>query len=146
MILKIFGYKNLGAQDYAVKLGVAMQLTNILRDIKEDYARGRIYLPQNEMLRFGVTENTISRGIADDCFRTFMKFQIKRTRRLYLSCEPGIKMITDKRCRFVAFVMKELYAGILDKIETNHYDVFSRRAYVGLLGKLIRTFKALRKT
>jgi phytoene synthase len=144
MILKIFGYKDYEAENYAASLGIAMQLTNILRDIKEDYRRGRIYLPQDEMLHFGVTENDIAEENCDDRFKSLLRFQIKRARQFYRNSEPGLAMITDPRCRFVARVMKEVYSGILEEIEKNNYDVFSKRAYVGLPGQLIRTWRTLK--
>ncbi|MBM3244498.1 MAG: phytoene/squalene synthase family protein [Candidatus Omnitrophica bacterium] len=145
MILILFGYDNDEAKDYAVRLGVAMQLTNMLRDLKEDYARGRIYLPQEEMFSFGVSENDIKEGIVNENFRSLMKFQIERARDLYRESELGIIMIADRRCRFVASLMKEIYSGILDEIEKNGYDVFSKRAYVNLWGKISRTIHVLRR-
>ena len=146
MMLQIFGFKDFEAKNYDVNMGIAMQLTNILRDLKEDFKRGRIYLPQEEMASFGVSENDIAKAIVNDNFKLMLKFQIDRTRRFYEDSEPGIMMITDSRCRFVAWVMKEVYSGILDEIEKNNYDVFSKRAYVGLWGKLTRVFRAYRRS
>lgn len=141
MMLKIFGYNNKEAEQYSAKLGIAMQLTNIIRDIKEDYARGRIYLPQDEMATFGITEEDIKKGNLTPAFKEFLAFQINRAREYYRESEKGFKMITNARCRFVAMVMKEIYAGILDAIEKNNYDIFTKRAYVNLFGKFIITFK-----
>lgn len=146
MMLKVFGCNDYEAQKYAVNLGIAMQLTNILRDIKEDYRRGRIYLPQEEMLSCGVSEDDIKNCLVTPGFKLLLKSQIKRARQFYLDSEPGLKMIADKRSRFVAAIMKEVYSGILDEIEKNNYDVFSKRAFVGFGSKLIRTLKVMART
>ncbi len=130
IMLKIFGYRQKEAEKYAVDLGVAMQLTNISRDIKEDFLRGRVYLPQEELKKFNVSEEQISLGKMDENFKSLLKFQIERARRYYADCESGIRLITDGRCRFAVFCMREIYAAILSFIERNHYDVFSKRCYV----------------
>lgn len=144
MMLKICGYKDVAAQEHAVKLGIAMQLTNILRDIREDYARGRIYLPLDEIASFGVTEDDIAKAQLSENFKALMRFQIKRARGFYADSLPGIAMITDPNSRFVIRLIKELYCGILEKIEENNYDVFSKRAYVGLWRKITSALKAYR--
>ncbi len=135
IMLKIFGYKDSSAEAPAVKLGIAMQLTNILRDIKEDFGRGRIYLPQDEMARFNISEQQLSAGDVDEKFREFLRFQIKRCRQFYYDSSQGIKLIDNPLCRFVVLCMKEVYSGILEKIEKNNYDVFTVRAQVGKLRK-----------
>ena len=142
-MLRILNVRSKEADEYAVKLGIAMQLTNILRDIGEDWGRGRIYLPLDEMRRFSVTEEMLSSRRADEPFIRLMKFQIERARGLYVESKPGLSFITDKRCRFVAVVMKELYAGILDAIEHARYDVFRRRAAVPIVKKTIVTLNLL---
>ncbi|UCC94611.1 MAG: phytoene/squalene synthase family protein [Candidatus Omnitrophota bacterium] len=136
IMLKIFGSNDERAQEYAIKLGVAMQLTNILRDIKEDYARDRIYLPKNEMHNYGIDESTLYDATVTEEFKGFLKSQIERARAYYNQSGEGIKMISDDRCRFVVCAMKDMYAGILDEIERNNYDIFSRRAYVSFLQKI----------
>ncbi len=135
IMLKIFGYKDKAAEDYAVKLGVAMQLTNIIRDVKEDLSRGRIYLPQDEMRKFGVEENLLFSGKADARIDALLRFQIERCRRIYNESAAGIKFIDSAACRFVVLCMKEVYAGILDEVERNGHDVFGRRAYVNRMRK-----------
>ncbi len=135
IMLKIFGYKDNSAEGPAVKLGVAMQLTNILRDIKEDFSRGRIYLPQDEMARFDISEQQLSAGNVDGKYREFLRFQIKRCRQFYNDSLQGIKLINSPLCRFVVLCMKEVYSGILEKIEKNNYNVFTMRAQVGKLKK-----------
>jgi phytoene synthase len=141
MILKIFGYKEKNAEEYAVKLGIAMQLTNILRDIKEDLARQRIYLPIDEMDKFGVSAATLEKGKVDEKIIQLLRFQIARCRAYYAESSPGIRLIKDPRCRFVATAMKEFYCQILEAIEKNGYDLFSVRAHVNTFAKIKLTAK-----
>lgn len=135
IMLKIFGYNDRAAEDYAVKLGVAMQLTNILRDINEDCGRGRIYLPLDEMAEFGVSERQLTEGQNDQRWKNFLRFQIARNREFYGQSLKGIGLINNPLCRFAALNMKSIYSGILDSIEKNNYDVFTRRAHTGRLKK-----------
>lgn len=143
IMLKIFGYKNAEAEKHAVNLGIAMQLTNILRDVKEDYQRGRIYLPLKEMDKFGVTEESISGRKIDESFLALMKFQIARARNYYEEARKGLKFIPEKSSRLVVCLMQNIYAAILDKIEQHHYDVFKYRAHTNLLDKITLTVKTL---
>jgi phytoene synthase len=142
-MLKIFGCKNLEAQLYAVNLGIGMQLTNILRDIKEDFARGRVYLPQDELQRFGLSETDILGEKKEDNFKALMQFEIERARDYYNNSEAGIKMLADARSRFVVLAIKGMYSGILDDIEKNNYDIYSRRAHVNDLRKIAIVLKIL---
>lgn len=137
MSMQILGFQSDDAIPYAIKLGVALQLTNILRDIAEDWERGRLYLPLEELAAFGITEEHISRQRVDDRWRAFMRFQVERTRRLYAEAWPGIAMIA-KDGRLSTAAAAELYGAILTKIEEQDYDVFSRRAYVSGWGKVSR--------
>jgi phytoene synthase len=136
IMLKIFGSNNPVAETHAVQLGVAMQLTNILRDIREDFQRGRVYLPQNELEKFGLSSDSLSSGVVDAAFKSFMQFQISRARDYYEQSATGISMIVDSKSRFVVCAMKDLYAGILSAIEKIDYDVFSNRAHVSSAGKI----------
>ncbi len=143
IMLRIFRVRDPAAQEPAVQLGVAMQLTNILRDLKEDLALGRIYLPQDECARFGVTEEMLARGAVTGPLRSLLTFQIARARDYYRGSVPGFGRIPDKRCRLTARTMARLYAGILEEIERADYDVFSRRAHVSGARKILlatRTF------
>jgi len=145
IMLKIFGYNHLEAEKYALDLGIAMQLTNILRDIKEDYKKQRIYLPQQEMNRFQVSEDHIRKERLDENFISLLKFQIKRARDYYATSTLGITMIEDAQSCFVVWAMKDMYSGILNAIEKNNYDVFSKRACVSKLQKIIILLKILYK-
>ena len=88
--MHITGFAGPEAVPYAIKLGVALQMTNILRDIAEDFHNGRVYLPQEELAAFGLTEADLRRGLVTDNWRAFMRFQIERTNRLYDEAWPGI--------------------------------------------------------
>ena len=114
---------------HATDLGIAMQLTNILRDIGEDLGRGRLYLPEEEMQRFGVTEAGLRHGRMPDGFRELMAFQIARAGDYYRRAEPGIGLL-DSRGRFAVKIAAEVYSRILRQIERNGMDTLARRAVV----------------
>ncbi len=141
MSMHITGFESEEAVRYAVKLGVALQLTNILRDVAEDWERDRVYLPQDELREFGLSDFHIALGVDSglygDRWREFMKFQIARTRQIYEDAWPGIKLLHPQG-RFAIAAAAEFYKAILDDIEEHDYDVFNRRAYVGKWGKLRR--------
>ena len=142
MSMYITGFLSQKAVPYAIKLGVALQLTNILRDVGEDWSIGRLYLPVEELRAFGLDEEDIAAKALDERWREFMRFQIARARRLYAEALPGIALLHPDG-RFAVAAAATLYQGILDDIERHDYDVFSRRAYVnrGLkLKALLRAF------
>lgn len=143
IMLKILGSRDQLARQYAVDLGIAMQLTNILRDIKEDFSRGRVYLPQDELKRFGVTETDIAKEKTDANFRELLRFKISQARQYYAFSSPGIKLLKGARTRLVVMVMSELYSGILTSIEKSDYNVFSRRAHLNNIQKIITTLKII---
>ncbi len=119
----------------AIALGIASQLTNILRDVGEDARRGRIYLPLEDLAKFNYTEQDLFKGVVDDRWRELMQFQIRRTREVYAKAEKGISYLAPD-ARLPVWTALILYSQILDKIERNHYDVFRQRAYVPNLQKL----------
>lgn len=134
LAMQIVGHGE-GATPYAVKLGVALQLTNILRDIGEDARRGRIYLPEEDLWRFGVSEGDLIAGRIDRRFIALMRYQIRRTNRLYEEAWPGIALLhADSQLAIGAAA--EVYRAILGAIEANGYDVFTRRASVPLHRKI----------
>jgi phytoene synthase len=137
MAMHIIGFTGPEAIPYAVKLGVALQLTNILRDVAEDWASDRLYLPLAELKAFGLSERDIEAGQVDDRWTDFMAFQIRRVRQLYEESLPGVKML-HRDGRFAIRAAAELYRGILDDIEAHDMDVFHRRAYVSQAGKARR--------
>ena len=137
MVMHIVGYAAPQAIPYAVKLGVALQLTNILRDVAEDWQAGRLYLPREELAHFGLDESDIAAGRIDERWNAFMRFQIARNRQLYAAAAPGIHLLHPEG-RFAVAAAADLYQAILSDIERHAGDVFSRRAHVGALGKLRR--------
>jgi phytoene synthase len=114
---------------------VAMQLTNILRDVGEDLRSGRIYLPRDEMHRFGYTEADLRAGVIDDRFVALLRFQMQRAEEYYARARPGIALL-DKSARLAILASAEMYHGILGAIVANGYDVFTRRAYVPTVAKM----------
>lgn len=137
MAMHIIGFQSEAAVPYAVKLGVALQLTNILRDVREDWAAGRLYLPQDELAQFGLREADIAAAVTDERWRAFMAFQIARNRQLYDEAQAGIALLNPDG-RFAIAAAAGLYRAILDAIEARDGDVFQKRAYVSTMGKLRR--------
>jgi phytoene synthase len=137
MSMHVIGFRDEKALPYAVKLGIALQLTNILRDVGEDWRAGRLYLPQDELDRFGLNEADVEAGRIDDRWRAFMRFQIARARQLYDEAQSGIRML-DPDGRFAIAAAATLYRAILERIEANDYDVIHHRAYVSTWGKVRR--------
>ncbi|MBX3013589.1 MAG: squalene/phytoene synthase family protein [Caldilineaceae bacterium] len=137
MSMHVIGYAGTHALPYAIKLGVALQLTNILRDVGEDWRAGRLYLPQEDLAHFGLSEADIARGQVTSAWRAFMRYQVGRTRLLYREAAPGIALL-DRDGRFAIAAAADLYQGILADIEAHDYDVFTRRAFVTKWGKVRR--------
>jgi phytoene synthase len=124
--LRIFGTVRPESERYAINLGLAFQLTNILRDIKSDGARGRIYLPLEDLKRFQVTEQTILKGIYSSDFKRLMEFECKRARDYYGLAEAALTG-TDRPLLLPAEIMKAVYRRILERIEAAQYQVFRER-------------------
>ena len=137
MSMHIVGFKDESAIPYAVKLGVALQLTNILRDVAEDWENGRLYLPLEELAAFGLSEADIAAQNNDYRWKAFMAFQIERARQLYTEAMPGLALL-ERRGRVAVAAAAELYRAILDDIEAHNFNVFSRRAHISNRGKAIR--------
>lgn len=137
MSMCIIGFDGHHAIPYAVKLGVALQMTNILRDVREDWENGRLYLPQEELEAFGLDESDVAAGQVNERWRAFMRFQIDRNRQLYAEAWPGIALL-DGDGRFSIAAAADLYRGILDDIENHDYNVFARRSFVSKWGKIRR--------
>ncbi len=127
--IEIFGYKDERARDYAVDMGLAMQLTNIVRDVREDSLRGRIYVPLDELRRFGYTEQDLEKGVVNEEFRGLMEFQAARAREHF---ERGRRIVPllSADSRACLALLHGLYSRILDRIEAAGFDVYSGR--VGL--------------
>ncbi len=130
MMSHVFGFRNERCLPHAVALGTGMQLTNILRDIREDHERGRIYLPLDELAQFGVSEIQIAEARVDENFHRLMKFQIDRARSYYRDSECGIPDLIGASSRLTVRLMGRLYGGILNEIERLDNNVFQTRARV----------------
>jgi len=153
MIAPILGCTDPGALPYAAELGIAMQLTNILRDIGEDAERGRLYLPLDEVKAFGCTEEEILAGRPGPGFRDLLAFQIRRARTLYARADYGYRALSPSG-RLTTLAAARWYAQILAEIEQMNYAVFTKRAIVPFRRKMllapsiflsfIRTFQAMR--
>jgi len=122
--------------DAAVALGIANQLTNILRDVGEDRGRGRIYLPQEDLEHFGYSEDDLMAGRLNQAWKDLMAFQLHRAREWFDRSEAGVRWLS-RDARWPVWTSLRLYRGILDVIERHDYDVFNKRAYVGKLNKLL---------
>jgi 15-cis-phytoene synthase len=136
MMCRVLGAENRMADPHAEALGVAMQLSNFLRDVAEDWSRGRVYLPLEDLKRFGYGEEDLAAGVVDGRFVALMRFEIERARRLYAYADEGMKYIPRGR-RWPVMVARELYAGILDRIEARGYDVYTARAETSRPRKLL---------
>jgi len=143
IMLKIFEYDDPAAEACAVDLGLALQLTNISRDVQEDFHRGRIYLPQDEMAQFCLSDNDIKTERVNKNFEDFMRFQIKRARDYFFRGSQGLRFIKNRRCQFVAFLILEFYAKFLEKIERNNFNVYRRRIFIPRIERLCALFYLL---
>jgi phytoene synthase len=135
MSMYVTGAETIRAVPYAVQLGVALQLTNILRDIGEDARASRVYLPAEDMARFGYTDEMLFAGVINRDFRRLVEFQIERAHALYDAAMPGIALL-PRDSRMAVAAAATVYRGILDKIRAARYDVFSRRAHLSMSEKL----------
>jgi 15-cis-phytoene synthase len=123
MCIEIFGYRNLKTKDYAINLGVALQLTNIMRDLKVDAERGRIYIPQDELARFGYREDELLQGVYTPAFLELMRFVGSRARHYFHNARQLLTQ-EDRRSLFAAEIMGAIYYRLLAAIEASGYRVF----------------------
>lgn len=143
MVTRVVGFSSEAAFPHALKLGYAFQLTNFLRDIKEDYFDlGRVYMPQDELARFSLSNHDIERQSHDERFIAFMKWQIERNREIYREALPGIPMLAW-RGRLAVRVSYVLYKAILGEIERANYNVYLGRVRTTLSQKIWLSMKAL---
>lgn len=140
--IHIWGFNGQSALALAERAGIAFQLTNILRDLAEDAARDRIYLPQEELHRFGYSAEQLRRGERGESFRALMRFQVARARAYYAEAWP-LALCLQPTGRAVFQVLMRTYSGLLDAIEQRDYDVFSRRVRLSTWRKLGLAARAL---
>ncbi|AGC42255.1 phytoene synthase [Myxococcus stipitatus DSM 14675] len=136
MLTPVLGCSDVTALRPAADLGRGMQLTNILRDVREDLERGRVYLPAEELAAFGLSEEDLRRGTVDARWREFMRFQVARARSYYARAAQGVPSLTGFGSQRMVRLMGAIYGDILRDIEARDYDVFSARAHVTTRRKL----------
>jgi 15-cis-phytoene synthase len=124
--IHLWGFHDERAPAAAIDCGTAFQLTNILRDLSEDAARGRVYLPEEDLVRFGLARDDISRGCRDARFERLMEFEISRAREFYTRAR-ALTGYLDPAGKPILETMLRIYGGLLDEIERRRYDVFTRR-------------------
>ncbi len=125
LCIEIFGYADPRTRGYAEDLGIALQLTNIIRDVGADLARGRVYLPAEDLSRFGCTEDDLRAGVVTDRVRNLLAFECDRAGEFYAKAERELPR-ADRRRMVAARIMAGIYHAILDRIEMSGYDVFRR--------------------
>jgi phytoene synthase len=133
--IEIFGYRNPATRVYAERLGIAFQLTNIIRDVREDAERGRIYLPLEDLARFGVSESDILKSSYTSEFRALMEFEAERARQYYREAEAALPE-EDRPAMLAAEGMRLIYAALLERIARSGYRVFDRRLSLSATHKL----------
>ncbi|MEX0763394.1 MAG: presqualene diphosphate synthase HpnD [Dehalococcoidia bacterium] len=138
--IEVCGYSDDDAVGYAVDMGIAMQMTNILRDLSEDAENGRVYLPQEDLERFGYTDAELMNGVVNDNFKALMKFEVDRARQYYESGERLFPLL-DRRSRACPQAMFSVYRSLLDRIEAADYDVLNQRVSLSGVAKLTLALK-----
>jgi phytoene synthase len=130
MLGPVLGATSRRFREPGIGLGVAMQLTNVLRDVGEDLDNGRVYLPVDELARYGLDHAALERRVVTPAFVALMRFQVTRARRLFRAADDVVELFPEDGSRLTVRLLQRTYAGILDAIERLGYDVFRRRAYV----------------
>ncbi len=135
MCIEIFGYKHKSAKDFAVNLGIALQLTNILRDIKKDSQKGRIYLPQEDLRKYSYSDEDIFTENYNDNFTSLMKYEAQRAESYFKSATENLDM-DDKYSMFAARAMQHIYHKLLERIIDANYDIFHNNIRVPKIEKV----------
>ncbi len=135
MCVEIFGYKHESTREFAVNLGIALQLTNILRDIKKDAEAGRIYLPEEDMKRFNYSEKDLLNLTYNENFRTMMRYEVNRAKHYFEEATKSLNL-DDKGKMFAARAMQHIYTRILDRIVDADYDVYNNDVRASRLEKI----------
>lgn len=135
MSIEIFGYKHVSTKEFAINLGIALQLTNILRDIKKDSQIGRIYLPKEDLQKFNYNEEDIFNNVYNENFVELMKFETKRAKQYFVNANENLNK-DDKGNLFAARAMQHIYSKLLDKIIDADYNVYKKEIKVNKLEKV----------
>lgn len=145
MCIPIFGYKNEKTKDYAVNLGLAMQLTNILRDVKVDLEQDRIYLPKEDFDKFNYSYDDLTNNVYNQNFIDLMRFEAKRADNYFKKAEENLSA-EDKKNMFPARAMQAIYWNLLRKLEMNNFNIFDKRINVSKFEKIFIALKIWFKT
>ena len=140
-IIHVFGFRSVRALLLAERCGIAFQLTNILRDIREDAEMGRVYLPAEDLERFGVTVEQLRSGVEDDNFRRLMGFEGSRARSYYEESAP-LESLIEPKSRRSLWALREIYLSLLGRLEQANYSVLSRRINVPTPTKMLLLLRA----
>ena len=135
MCIEIFGYKHKSAKEFAINLGIALQLTNILRDIKKDSLKGRIYLPQEDLQKFSYGEENIFNQKYDDRFTALMKYEVERAEKFFDIATENLNL-DDKKAMFAARAMQHIYKRLLEKIIEAEYNIYKKNIRVNSFEKV----------
>ena len=133
-IIHIFGFESSDALLLAEKCGIAFQLTNVIRDVREDIGLNRVYLPAEDLKRFGIDESDLAASMPSAAFIELMRFEGARARQYYVESRPLIEMV-DKKSRSSLWALIEIYSRLLDRIEAAGYDVLSQRVRLSTFEK-----------
>jgi phytoene synthase len=134
--IEIFGYRDPASREYAVQLGLALQLTNILRDVGQDFANGgRIYLPREDLTRFGYTTEDLASGRRNDVFLALMRFETERALGFYAAAKAALPAV-DRRAMTAAEIMRAIYGRLLDRMRRDGFHVFTQRYSLSRLQKI----------
>ncbi|HUI85141.1 MAG TPA: phytoene/squalene synthase family protein [Candidatus Binatia bacterium] len=139
--IRIFGYRDPRAEKLAEQVGVAFQLTNVVRDVKEDAQLGRVYLPREDFARFGIDVRALTNGSAPASLRPLLEFETLRARGYYRAAQDLLPLI-DEDSRAALWTLVEIYRRLLERIVASNYDVFSRRLRLSPTEKLAVVAKA----
>lgn len=139
MCIEIFGYKNRSTKDYAINLGLAMQLTNIIRDVGKDSESGRIYIPQKDLEQFNYSESDLFLKKYNPNFKALMNFEAERAK-AYFDKANNFLYFEDKPAMFPARAMQHIYSKLLQKIEKSDYDVLNKKIKVSKFQKVAISF------
>lgn len=135
MCIEIFGYKHKSAKDFAIDLGIALQLTNILRDVKKDSLNGRIYLPQEDLKKFNYSEDQLFNQTYNGNFQSLMQYEVDRAEMFFDRATKALNL-DDKYSMFAARAMQHIYHKILEKIINANYDVYHKNIKVSKVEKV----------
>jgi len=135
MCIEIFGYRHRSAKDFAINLGIALQLTNILRDIKKDAEKGRIYLPKEDLEKFNYYESDVFNNTYNENFQRMMKYQVERARE-YFNAATACLNREDKKAMFAARAMQHIYSRMLNKIVDADYNVYQNKIKISTFKKV----------